>query len=79
MLGKNTRDVSLELDCYLIVINDYFQEYSKAFDIMLVKAKLSDYWIYLENTTLNWENKENVLYRLYNEIERALANYRVKI
>ena len=28
--------------------------------------------------TLKWANKEKVLYKLYNEIERALVNYRVK-
>ena len=78
LIGKNSTEVSLELSCYLIGIYDYFQEYSKAFDVMLVMAELSDYWVDLESATLNWANKENVLYKLYNEIERALVNYRVK-
>ena len=78
LLGKTSKEVSLELGCYLIGIYDYFQEYSKAFDVMLVMAELSDYWVDLESATLNWANKENVLYKLYNEIERALVNYRVK-
>lgn len=78
LIGKKTTDVSLELSCYLIGIYDYFQEYSKAFDVMLVMAKSSDYWVDLESATLKWANKENVLYKLYNEIERALVNYRVK-
>lgn len=77
-IGKNSKEISLELDCYLIGIYDYFQEYSKSFDVMLVMAELSDYWVYLESATLNWANKENILYRLYNEIERALVNHRVK-
>ena len=78
LIGKNSTEVSLELSCYLIGIYDYFQEYSKAFDVMLVMAELSDYWVDLESATLNWANKENILYKLYNEIERALVNYRVK-
>lgn len=78
LIGKNSTEVSLELSCYLIGIYDYFQEYSKAFDVMLVMAELSDYWVDLESGTLNWANKENVLHKLYNEIERALVNYRVK-
>lgn len=78
LIGKNSKEVSLELGCYLIGIYDYFQEYSKSFDVMLVMAELSDYWVDLESATLNWANKENILYRLYNEIERALVNYRVK-
>ena len=59
-------------------IRDSFQEYSKSFDVMLVMAELSDYWVDLETATLNWANKEHILYKLYNEIERALVNYRVK-
>jgi len=55
-----------------------FQEYSKAFDVMLVMAELSDYWVDLEIATQNWANKEHILYKLHNEIERALVNYRVK-
>ena len=61
LIGKNSTEVSLELSCYLIGIYDYFQEYSKAFDVMLVMAELSDYWVDLESATLNWANKENVL------------------
>ena len=78
LIGKNSKEVSLELSCYLIGIYDYFQEYSKSFDVMLVMAELSDYWVDLESATLKWANKEKVLYKLYNEIERALVNYRVK-
>ena len=78
LLGKTSKEVSLELGCYLIGIYDYFQEYSKSFDVMLVMAELSDYWVDLETATLNWANKEHILYKLYNEIERALVNYRVK-
>ena len=78
LIGKNSTEVSLELSCYLIGIYDYFQEYSKSFDVMLVMAELSDYWVDLETATLNWANKEHILYKLYNEIERALVNYRVK-
>lgn len=78
LIGKKSKDVSFDLSCYLIGIYDYFQEYSKSFDIMLIMAELSDYWVYLESATLNWANEENILYKLYNEIERALVNYRVK-
>lgn len=70
--------MSLELDCYLIGIYNYFQEYSKLFGVMMVMAELSDYWVDLESATLNWANKEHVLYKLYNEIESALVNYGVK-
>ena len=45
LIGKNSKEVSLELSCYLIGIYDYFQEYSKSFDVMLVMAELSDYWV----------------------------------
>ena len=78
LIGKSSIEVSLELSCYLIGIYDYFQEYSKAFDVMLIMAKLSDYWVYLESATLTWANKEHILYKLYNEIKRALVNYRVE-
>lgn len=78
LLGKTSKEVSLELACYLIGVYDYFQEYSKAFDVMLVMAELSDYWVDLEIATLNWANEKHILYKLYNEIERALANHRIK-
>ena len=42
-----------------------FQEYSKAFDVMLVMAELSDYWVDLEIATQNWANKEHILYKLH--------------
>ena len=78
LIGKSSTEVSLELSCYLIGIYDYFQEYSKAFDVMLIMAELSDCWVYLESATLTWANKEHILYKLYNEIKRALVNYRVE-
>lgn len=78
LIEKSSTEVSLELSYYLIGIYDYFQEYSKAFDAMLVMAKFSDYWVYLESATLAWANKEHILYKLYNEIEIALVNYRVE-
>lgn len=75
-LGKPIKieeDTTVESDTF-----EGFQEYSKSFDVMLVMAELSDYWVDLETATLNWANKEHILYKLYNEIERALVNYRVK-
>lgn len=78
LIGKSKDEVTFELDCYLIGIYDYFQDYSKSFDVMMVMAEKSKYWIDLENATLKWAKENNVLYKLYNAIERALVNYQVE-
>lgn len=77
-LGKSEKEVSEYLACCLIQIYSYFNDFVKAYDITLVMAEEGDYWIYLDDATLKWADRNNVLYKLYNTIERALVNYRVK-
>ncbi len=77
-LGKSEKEVSKYLDCYLIQIYSYFNDFAKAYNITLIMAEEEDYWMYLDDATLKWANDNNVLYKLYNAIERALVNFRVK-
>ncbi len=77
-LGKSKKEVSKCLDCYLIQIYSYFNDFAKAYDITLIMAEEEDYWVYLDDATLKWAKENNVLYKLYNAIERALVNFRVK-
>lgn len=77
-IGKGKEDIVFDLACYLIEIYDYFKDYPKAYDSMIIMAKKSDHWVKLEDATLKWANENNVLYKLFNEIERALVNFRVK-
>lgn len=77
-LGKSEEEVSKDLDCLLIQIYSYFNDFAKAYDVTLIMAEKEDYWLYLDDATLNWAKENNVLYRLYNAIERALVNYQVK-
>lgn len=77
-IGKEKEDIVFDLACYLIEIYDYFKDYPKAYDSMLIMAKKSNHWVNLEDATLKWANENNVLYKLFNEIERALVNFRVK-
>lgn len=77
-LGKSIIQVNYELSCYLIGIYNYFKLYDKAFEIMLVMADNSKYWVYLEDETLKWAKEQFRLSELYNVIERGLVNYRVE-
>lgn len=77
-LGKSEKEVSKDLDCFLIQIYSYFNDFAKAYDVTLIMAEEEDYWLYLDDATLNWAKENNVLYKLYNAIERALVNFRVK-
>lgn len=77
-LGKSKEEVSKNLDCYLIQIYSYFNDFAKAYDITLIMAEEGDCWVYLDEPTLKWAKENNVLYKLYNAIERALVNFRVK-
>jgi class 3 adenylate cyclase len=78
MLGKSYDEITKELDCYLIEIYSYYKEFSKAYDVMVIMAENADYWVYMDIPTLKWANDNHVIYKVYNEIERGLVNYRVK-
>lgn len=77
-MGKSEKEVSKCLDYCLIQIYSYFNDLSKAYDIMLIMAEEGDYWVYLDESVLKWAKENNVLYKIYNAIERALVNFRVK-
>lgn len=77
-IGKSERNVSKDLDCMLIQIYSFFNDFAKAYEMTLIMAEEEDYWMYLDESTLKWAKENNVLYKLYNAIERALVNYKVK-
>ena len=77
-LGKSEKEVSKDLDCLLIQIYSYFNDFANAYDVTLIMAEEEDYWLYLDDATLKWANENGVLYKLYNAIERALVNFCVK-
>ena len=77
-LGKSEKEVSKDLDCFLIQIYSYFNDFANAYDVTLIMAEEEDYWLYLDDATLKWANENGVLYKLYNAIERALVNFCVK-
>lgn len=77
-LGKSEKEVSKDLACYLIQIYSYFTDFAKAYDVTVIMAEEDDYWVYLDDATLDWAKENNVLFKICNALERALVNFRVK-
>lgn len=77
-LGKSEKEVSKDLACYLIQIYSYFTDFAKAYDVTVIMAEEDDYWVYLDDATLDWAKENNVLFKICNALERALVNFHVK-
>ncbi|MGC4019990.1 MAG: adenylate/guanylate cyclase domain-containing protein [Muricomes sp.] len=72
-LGKEKEDITIELDCYLITVYDYFKMYKEAYDVMVVMASKSS-WVYLRRETIQWAKREDLTWKLWGALDNNIKN-----
>lgn len=67
-------DIITKVDNELIDIYSHFKMYEEAYNIMIIMAKKNRFWVHLEENVIKWANTNNILWKLYDEIEKSIVN-----
>lgn len=78
LTGKSDDDIISQNDCYLIGIYDYYKEYAKAYNAMIVMANRNHHWVSIKRNTLLWAKEQSIVWKLRSEIEKSLNNSSIK-
>lgn len=69
LIGKTDRQITRQLDCYLIGIYDYFEIFHKAYETMLIMAEDNCMWVSIRSKTVLWAKEQKVIWQLKSIME----------
>ena len=76
-IGYSNESITRKADCYLINIYSSLKMYDKAYEVMVIMARINKYWVYLNDKTLEWAKTQCRLGEVENEIKKHLVNYTI--
>ena len=53
--------------------------YEEAYNVMILMARANSIWVNIEDNTIRWAKSKNILWKLYDEIEKSIVNNTINI
>ena len=78
-LGYKYEECIVKVDYKLIQIYSYFEMYEEAYNVMILMARANSIWVNIEDNTIRWAKSKNILWKLYDEIEKSIVNNTINI
>jgi len=77
LLGYSIDEMSRRIDCNLVEIYSVCGMYDKAYNAMIIMARINKHWIKMDEKTLQWAKTQYRLRTLEDEINKHLINYTI--